>query len=98
MASPSRWAPPAARRLALVARQVGSITLGLHAHKRYLERRGVPSTLEDLSRHDLIGFDVETPFIRAAMKHLPGVDRSMFALRVDNDAAQLAAIKKLRGR
>lgn len=27
------------------------------------------------------------------MRHLPGIDRSAFALRVDNDAAQFAAIQ-----
>ena len=27
------------------------------------------------------------------MRHLPGIDRSMFALRVDSDAAQFAAIR-----
>lgn len=47
----------------------------------------------DLHRHDLIGFDTETSFIRAAMRHLPGIDRSMFALRVDSDAAQFAAVQ-----
>lgn len=78
---------------ALLVRKVGSVRLGFHAHRDYLAKRGEPATLDDLKHHDLIGFDAETPFIRAAMKHLPGVDRSMFALRVDNDAAQLAAIR-----
>ncbi|OAN62244.1 LysR family transcriptional regulator [Sphingomonas sp. TDK1] len=78
---------------ALVARPVGTLTLGFHAHRDYLAQRGVPATLAALATHDLIGFDTETPFIRAAMRHLPGLDRSSFALRVDNDAAQLAAIR-----
>lgn len=78
---------------ALVARHVGDVRLGFHAHRDYLDRRGVPKILADLSGHDLIGFDTETDFIRAAMRHLPGIDRSAFALRVDNDAAQFAAIQ-----
>ncbi|PVX31117.1 LysR family transcriptional regulator [Sphingomonas pokkalii] len=77
---------------ALVAKRVGAVRLGFHAHRDYLARRGEPRALEDLARHDLIGFDTETVFIRAAMRHLPGIDRSMFALRVDQDAAQFAAI------
>lgn len=78
---------------ALLARKIGTVRLGFHAHRDYLARRGTPSTLDDIKNHDLIGFDAETPFVRAAMRHLPGIDRSMFGLRVDNDAAQLAAIQ-----
>jgi DNA-binding transcriptional LysR family regulator len=78
---------------ALVARHVGSIMLGLHAHKRYLDRRGIPSTLEDLRKHDLIGFDRETPAIRSMLKRVSGFDRAGFALKADSDLAQLAAIR-----
>ncbi|MET3723864.1 LysR family transcriptional regulator [Sphingomonas trueperi] len=77
----------------LVAKSVGTVRLGFHAHHSYLERRGVPHRLEDLREHDLIGFDTETPFTRAGMRHLPGIDRSMFALRVDGAAAQFEAIR-----
>lgn len=78
---------------ALIARSVGTLRLGFHAHRDYVARRGAPRTLDDLRHHDLIGFDTETPFIRAAMRHLPGIDRASFALRVDNDAAQFAALR-----
>jgi DNA-binding transcriptional LysR family regulator len=78
---------------ALVARRVGNIELGFHAHKKYLERRGRPRSLQDLPGHALIGFDHENAFIRGfRAKHLP-IDRSLFALRTDNDLAQLAAIR-----
>ncbi|NOW44021.1 DNA-binding transcriptional LysR family regulator [Novosphingobium sp. SG751A] len=77
----------------LVAKSVGSVRLGLHAHRSYLERRGWPNRLEDLREHDLIGFDAETPFTRAGMRHLPGIERSMFALRVDDAAAQFETIR-----
>lgn len=78
---------------ALVARRVGTFPIGFHAHRDYLARRGTPASLDELRGHDLIGFDQETPFIRAAMRHLPGIDRSWFALRVDGDAAHFAAIR-----
>ncbi|WP_313540079.1 LysR family transcriptional regulator [Sphingomonas sp.] len=81
------------KQQALVARPVGSLRLGFHAHRDYLARRGIPAEVADLRAHDLIGFDTETPFIRTAMRHLPGFDRSAFALRVDNDAAQFEAIR-----
>lgn len=78
---------------ALVAKHVGIIALGFHAHRRYLDRRGMPATLGDLVQHDVIGFDRETPAIRAMLKRVRGVDRSAFALRADSDLAQLAMLR-----
>jgi DNA-binding transcriptional LysR family regulator len=78
---------------ALLARHVGDIELGLHAHRAYLERRGVPSTLAELQEHSLIGFDRENAFIRSVRAKGFAVDRGMFALRSDSDLAQLAALR-----
>jgi DNA-binding transcriptional LysR family regulator len=78
---------------ALVSRHVGALAIGLHAHRDYLARRGTPRTLADLKDHDLIGYDVETPAIRAAVQQYPALSRDAFALRVDSDVAQLAAIR-----
>lgn len=78
---------------ALVARRIGSVRLGFHAHRDYLALRGIPASAAELKHHDLIGFDTETAYIRASMRHVPEIDRAMFALRVDNDAAQFAAIQ-----
>jgi DNA-binding transcriptional LysR family regulator len=77
----------------LVKKSVGSFRLGFHAHLSYLENRDWPKDLADLRNHDVIGFDAETPFTRAGMRYLPGVERSMFALRVDDAAAQFEAIR-----
>jgi DNA-binding transcriptional LysR family regulator len=78
---------------ALVARRVGAIELGLHAHRDYLARRGTPATLAELKDHAIIGYDHENAFIRSIKHHLGGLTRSMFALRSDSDLAQLAAIR-----
>jgi DNA-binding transcriptional LysR family regulator len=78
---------------ALVARKVGAVTLGFHAHRDYLAARGVPTTANDLLTHDLIGVDTETPAVRAVMSRMPGLTREAFALRTDSDLAQLAAIR-----
>ena len=78
---------------ALVARKVGAVTVGFHAHRDYLAARGVPRTMEELLAHDLIGMDTETPAIRAVLQRYPGLTRDAFALRVDSDLAQLAAIR-----
>lgn len=77
----------------LIARRVGKVELGLHAHKKYLQGRGTPRTVADLDSHALIGFDQETPFLRAARKSLPAWHRDNFALRSDSDLAQLAMIR-----
>ncbi|HEY8027862.1 MAG TPA: LysR family transcriptional regulator [Burkholderiaceae bacterium] len=78
---------------ALVARRVGDVELGCYAHRRYLDRRGVPGSLEELAGHDVIGFDQETVFTRAVLADLPFLSRTQFALRCDNDLATLAALR-----
>lgn len=78
---------------ALVTRKAGYLAIGLHAHRAYLDRRGVPHSVADLGGHDVIGYDIETPAIRAITRLFPGLDRASFALRTDSDVAQLAAIR-----
>lgn len=78
---------------ALVAKYIGDIRLGLHAHRDYLARNGTPARLDRLAAHTVIGFDRETAAIRAMMKRISGLDRSTFALRASSDLAQLAAIR-----
>lgn len=78
---------------ALVARRLPTAELGLHARADYLEERGTPRTIADLAHHDLIGFDRETPAIRAVLQHYPAFGREAYALRSDSDLAQLAAIR-----
>jgi DNA-binding transcriptional LysR family regulator len=85
------------RQELLVARRVGQIKLGLYAHHRYLARHGTPSTLADLFTHSLIGFDQTTEFLRNASKALPGWRREAFAMRTDNDLAQMALIRSGAG-
>ena len=78
---------------ALIARKVGTIELGLHAHADYLARHGTPASLKALARHALIGYDRETAYIRRMGGKLQGLGRSHFSLRADSDLAQLAAIR-----
>jgi DNA-binding transcriptional LysR family regulator len=78
----------------LVAGHLGSIVLGLHAHRRYIDANGHPESLDDLYRHTLIGFDQETTSIRAIQElGLAPLRRDAFALRTDSHLAQLAAIR-----
>lgn len=78
---------------ALVAKRAGSVTLGLHARRDYLDRRGTPATIAELTEHDMIGIDTESPTARAVLALLPGLNRRSFALRTNSDVAQLAAIR-----
>jgi DNA-binding transcriptional LysR family regulator len=77
----------------LLARRLAPIEIGLHARRDYLERRGMPATRQALAGHDMIGFDQETPALRAYVKRYPEFERSGFAFRADSDLAQLAAIR-----
>jgi DNA-binding transcriptional LysR family regulator len=85
------------RQELLVARRVGPIELGIHAHQRYLSRHGTPTTIAELANHALIGFDQPTEFTRGASKRFSGWRREAFAMRADNNLAQLALIRAAAG-
>ncbi len=78
---------------ALLSRRIGKITLGFHAHRRYLERHGVPSSLAELSNHRLIGFDRQLAYIRDILKERPDLAGIGFNFRADSNLVQLAAIR-----
>lgn len=86
-----RMTPP--KQAALVTRHVGHIELGLHAHPDYLARHGRPRRPEDLAGHALIGFDRDTSALRSLGRTPVPLRREMFALRTDDDAAQLALLR-----
>lgn len=77
----------------LVAKKVGELTIGFHATAEYLERRGTPATFEDLVGHNLIGFDRDLPELVNELAIGRPITRDLFALRTDNDVAQLAALR-----
>lgn len=78
---------------ALVTKRIGTVTLGWHAHRTYLDRAGRPRTLDSLRNHTLIGFDKETPAIRSMRQRVSGFEHIHFAFRTDSDIAQLMAIR-----
>lgn len=78
---------------ALIVQRIGEITVGLYAHRDYLQRYGAPDSLADLHAHSIIGFDRETPAIRSMMRRAPALDTRLFAFRTDSDLAQMAAIR-----
>jgi DNA-binding transcriptional LysR family regulator len=78
---------------ALVAKRVGGIEVGLHAHRDYLATHGTPTSIADLSQHALIGFDDENAYVRQLQVQYPWFTRAALALRADSDMAQLAFIR-----
>jgi DNA-binding transcriptional LysR family regulator len=86
-----RMAPP--RQKSLIARRVGAVAVGLFAHKSYLANHGTPKDVAGLAQHALIGFDEETPFLRAARKAFPQWSRAAFSIRTDSDVGQIALMR-----
>jgi len=77
---------------ALLARRIGSLRLGVFAHRRYIQKHGVPSGLDDV-RHAAIGFDRASSVARAAAEMKIPDRRDYFAFRSDSDLAQMAALR-----
>lgn len=68
----------------VIAKHLGNLELGAFASRSYVDRRGMPESLDDLLEHDLIGYD-RSPLIIdgiAALGHR--VDRSFFKFRSDD--------------
>lgn len=78
---------------ALLSRRIGKITLGFHAHRRYLDRHGIPASLAELPNHRLIGFDRQLAYIRDILKQRPDLAGIGFDFRADSNLVQLAAIR-----
>ena len=78
------------QQLALVARRVGTLGLGLFATESYLKRLGLPEGPADLGHHTLIGSDRDPSWARA-MRSV-GLSPNDFAFRTDSLVAQVEAV------
>jgi DNA-binding transcriptional LysR family regulator len=81
------------RQEALLARRIGTVGIGLYAHRRYLTAHGTPRRLDELLRHQLIGFDRDATSWNSVGSPAPEIARENFAFRCDSDLAQLAALR-----
>ena len=77
----------------LVAKKIGDLELGFYATPAYVARKGQPQNFDELRNHTLIGFDRNFPELINQLNIGVPITRDLFALRTDNDAAQLAALK-----
>lgn len=75
----------------LVARKLADVRIGLFARADYLDRQGIPGTMDALADHILIGPDRDPAALEAFAR--AGVPRSRIRLRCDSEAAQLNAIR-----
>ncbi|MCR5873800.1 LysR family transcriptional regulator [Phenylobacterium sp. J426] len=78
---------------AIVAKKVGEVGFGFYATPGYVERHGLPQTLDELYAHTLIGFDRTPPPAKVDVDLGRPITRDIFALRTDSDAAQLALLR-----
>jgi len=79
------------RQQALLAKSVGSVRLGFYARRDYLARSAPIENAADLSHHAMIGFDRDVTSLRSINAVWP--DLPSFALRTDNQLAQIAAVR-----
>lgn len=71
-------------QLELVTRHLGDIVIVPVAHERYLARRGRPTSLDELMRHDLIGYDRSDAIVEHVRKLGHAISRDNFPLRSDD--------------
>lgn len=68
----------------LITRHIGELPMIICAHEDYLRRRGMPQTIDELLRHDLIGLDRSTLYLDAAHQFGLPLERESFSLRTDS--------------
>jgi len=74
------------RQLDLVARCLGDIELGIFGAGHYLDRRGRPTSADDLLRHDFVGYDAKPAILDGFRSAGIALSRDWFATRCDHDA------------
>ena len=77
----------------LLAKKIGTIGFGFYARPEYLARAGTPTTWDELETHPIIGYDTRPPMMPDGVDFDRPISREIFALRTDNDIAQIAALK-----
>jgi DNA-binding transcriptional LysR family regulator len=76
----------------LVAKKIGQVALNMFAHRHYLDRFGIPQSVDALLKAHLIGFDRDDFSARSVVAGVLPISRDLFAFRCDLDSAQLAAV------
>jgi DNA-binding transcriptional LysR family regulator len=72
-------------QLDIVAKYVGDVQLGLFGAKSYIQRKGRPTTPEEVMDHDIIGYDRNETMIRGFREAGMDVGPEFFPVRCDNN-------------
>jgi DNA-binding transcriptional LysR family regulator len=73
----------------LIAVKVNDMALGIYAHRKYLDRFGVPQSWDELSAgaHHLVGLDRDMLIMNSMQAMGIDGDRSLFTFRTDDQVA-----------
>ena len=77
----------------LVARHIADLPLGLYAARSYLDRRGRPTTPEELMRHDFVGLDRGDQILQVMRRMGVEVTRSFFPVRCDDPLTYIELVR-----
>ena len=78
---------------ALLSQKIGTVKLALYAHRRYVDRHGLPQTAAEVLTRPLIGFDRRPSVSPSLVSKGFSVTRELFAFRSDSDLACIAALR-----
>ncbi|KJZ20764.1 LysR family transcriptional regulator [Loktanella sp. S4079] len=80
-------------QLDLVTKHIGDLQIGMFAAHSYLQRRGVPQTVEELLTHDFVGYDRSRMIIDGMRAVGIEVDRTFFRTRCDHHGTYWELVK-----
>lgn len=80
-------------QLEVVTRRLGVLKLGFFASQDYVDRRGLPATVNDLVTHDLLGYDRSERIIRGAAEMGWKLSREDFVFRCDQQTIHSEMIR-----
>ena len=86
-----RMVPP--DQAGLVAKRIGKITIGVYAHRDYLQRAGTPQAPADLMQHALLGNDKNEDIIRGFGALGYPMAREQFTFRTDDLMAYWQSVR-----
>ena len=90
-----RMVPP--DQAGLVAKRIGKITIGVYAHRDYLQRAGTPQAPADLMQHALLGNDRNEDIIRGFGALGYPMAREQFTFRTDDLMAYWQSVRSGAG-
>lgn len=73
-------------QLDTITRHIGDLGIGVYAAKTYLDRHGIPQTIDDLKSHAWVGYDRSDLMIKGMRDLGWNVERTFFSTRCDNHA------------